>query len=178
MSKVSKEDSELFRQSIGAVQRHRDKRSLLEKAKPAPVPYKSREDANQVMDKLLDDPFTGIELETGDELFYHRPGVQKNTVRKLKKGQYVIQGELDLHGYTVAEAKPVLSRYVKYAISAGKTCIRIIHGKGKGSKNRLPVLKNKVAHWLQQDGDVMAFVSAPANDGGTGAVYVLLKKQS
>ena len=176
MSKVSKEDSDLFRESIGAVKRHHNDRSVLRNVRPKAEPLKSRDDEQEVLNKLETDPFSGLELETGDELFYHRSGVQKNTVRKLKKGQYVVQGELDLHGYTVAEAKPVLSRYMKYAISHGKTCIRIIHGKGKGSINRLPVLKNKVAHWLQQDGNVLAFVSAPANDGGTGAVYVLLKK--
>ncbi len=145
--------------------------------KPAPpaLPVQSRRDARAVLDEMvLRDP-SEFELETGDELLFKRTGVQTTVIRKLRRGQYTVQAELDLHGLTAANAKIQLVRFLHSCKSRGVRCIRIIHGKGLGSPGRLPVLKPKVAYWLAQRDEVMAYVSARAVDGGTGAVYVLLK---
>lgn len=96
-------------------------------------------------------------------------------MRMLQRGAYAIQAEIDLHGMTVAEAKPRLQNFVERCAKNGKLCIRIVHGKGLGSGERGPVLKNAVNRWLRKWDVVLAFVSARQVDGGTGAVYVLLK---
>ena len=98
--------------------------------------------------------------------------------RKLRRGGWVIQGELDLHGHTGDEARIALAAFLNRCMLEDRRCVRIIHGKGHGSKNRLPVLKNKVRHWLTQREDVLAFCQARTVDGGAGAVIVLLKSSS
>ena len=98
--------------------------------------------------------------------------------RKLRRGGWVIQGELDLHGHTGDEARVALAAFLNRCMLEDRRCVRIIHGKGHGSKNRLPVLKNKVRHWLTQREDVLAFCQARTVDGGAGAVIVLLKSSS
>jgi DNA-nicking Smr family endonuclease len=97
------------------------------------------------------------------------------TMRMLARGKYSIQAEIDLHGMTVAEAKPRLANFIERCARNGELCIRIVHGKGLGSGRRGPVLKRHVNRWLRQWESVLAFVSARQVDGGTGAVYVLLR---
>ena len=96
-------------------------------------------------------------------------------MRKLRRGQYAIEAQLDLHGNTVPEARERVSTFLRDMQTQGKRCVRIIHGKGKSSEGKLPVLKGKVNAWLQQWDQVLAFCSARPNDGGTGAIYVLLR---
>ncbi|MCG8379470.1 MAG: Smr/MutS family protein, partial [Proteobacteria bacterium] len=105
-----------------------------------------------------------------------KPGLQKQTLRKLRRGQFNIEGELDLHGMTAVMAKEALSTFLKRCKSQNKRCIRIIHGKGLGSKDKKPVIKNKLNNWLQKRDDILAFCSAREVDGGTGAIYLLLKR--
>jgi DNA-nicking Smr family endonuclease len=124
---------------------------------------------------MLSDALDPAELETGEELLYCRPGMQHNVMRKLRRGQYSVEAELDLHGMRVAEARQVLSDFLRHSLDSGIKTIRIIHGKGNGSLNKQPVLKGKVNHWLRQRVEVLAFCSARPVDGGTGAIYVLLK---
>ncbi len=114
-------------------------------------------------------------IEIGDELFFFRPGVQRRLMRKLKRGQLDVGAELDLHGMTAQEAKQSLLGLLYECKQRHIRCIRVVHGKGKSSNNRYPVLKNKINHWLPQMDDVLAFSSARPEDGGVGAVYVLLK---
>jgi DNA-nicking Smr family endonuclease len=97
-------------------------------------------------------------------------------MRKLARGNFSVQDEIDLHGMTVPEAKEALHDFIGECESRGYTCVRIVHGKGLGSGNRGPVLKGKVNKWLRQWNAVLAFVSTRQIDGGTGAVYVLLRK--
>ena len=96
----------------------------------------------------------------------------------MRRGGWVIRGELDLHGHTGDEARVALAAFLNRCNMESRRCVRIIHGKGYGSKNRLPVLKNKVRHWLMQREDVLAFCQAPTVDGGAGAVIVLLKSST
>ena len=97
-------------------------------------------------------------------------------MRQLARGKFAIQDEIDLHGMTIAEARPRLADFIENSVRTGRLCVRVVHGKGLGSGQRGPVLKNKVNHWLRQWDSVLAFVSARQVDGGTGAVYVLLQE--
>jgi len=110
----------------------------------------------------------------GEELVFHRPGVQQAVLRKLRRGHYRVQAEIDLHGLTVAEAKLELREFITGALERQLRCVRIIHGKGLRSGHRGPVLKGAVSTVLRRMGVVVAYVSARQVDGGTGAIYVLL----
>lgn len=114
--------------------------------------------------------------EPHDQLLFYRSGLQRTTLKKLRRGQIRIEAELDLHGYTVAEARIELTEFIHFAMANGLRCVRIIHGKGKGAYTRQPVLKQKVDLWLRQRDEVLAFCSAIGRDGGTGAIYLLLRR--
>jgi len=126
-----------------------------------------------VGDERVDD-FADLAIETGEFLEFRRPGIQNRVFRDLQRGVIEAQGTLDLHGLRVREAKPALARFLDYSLASGRRCVRIIHGKGIGSGGQQPVLKQKTNQWLRQKDEVLAFVTAPRWDGGTGAVYVLL----
>ena len=128
------------------------------------------------MRDALHDPFDwDAAVATGDELLFVRPGVPSAAVRKLKRGGWVLRAELDLHGLNGDESRLALITFLHNCNRRELRCVRIIHGKGLGSKNREPVLKHKVRHWLMQREDVLAFCQARQVDGGAGAVVVLLK---
>jgi DNA-nicking Smr family endonuclease len=111
----------------------------------------------------------------GDALSYQRAGVRTQVVRRLRRGLIPIEDELDLHGLSQTAARYQLAEFLTYSRSAGRRCVRIVHGKGYRSGARGPVLKAAVDLWLRRHLDVMAFTSARTIDGGTGAVYVLLR---
>jgi len=146
---------------------------------PKPVARQRLRDEQQILVDALADPWDcEAAVSTGEELFFSRPGVPAAAVRKLRRGNWVIKGELDLHGHTGDKARVALAAFLNRCRVEDRRCVRIIHGKGHGSKNRLPVLKNKVRHWLIQREDVLAFCQARTVDGGAGAVIVLLKSSS
>ncbi|MFK8069112.1 MAG: Smr/MutS family protein [Gammaproteobacteria bacterium] len=177
MSKDDKtQDLDLFQQSISI-----DKKLKFDGIKPAriklnPTIKNSNDTENDVVDNMFSEDFEPANLETGDELYFYRPGVSKADFRKLRKGQFIIQSELDLHGMTVSMAREELANFLHYCRKTGKRHVRIIHGKGRGSAQGQPVIKNKVNIWLQQRDEILAFCSARPADGGTGAIYVLIKK--
>jgi DNA-nicking Smr family endonuclease len=147
--------------------------------RPKPIARQRLRDEQQVLVDALSDPWDWeAALSTGEELVFSRPGVPAAALRKLRRGGWVIQGELDLHGHTGDEARVALAAFLNRCMKDDRRCVRIIHGKGHGSKNRLPVLKNKVRHWLTQREDVLAFCQARTVDGGAGAVIVLLRSSS
>jgi DNA-nicking Smr family endonuclease len=111
----------------------------------------------------------------GDALSFQRAGVRTQVVRRLRRGLIPIEDELDLHGLSQAAARHQLAQFLAYSRNAGRRCVRIVHGKGYRSGVRGPVLKTAVDLWLRRHLDVMAFTSARTIDGGTGAVYVLLR---
>jgi DNA-nicking Smr family endonuclease len=111
----------------------------------------------------------------GDALSFQRAGVRTQVVRRLRRGLIPIEDELDLHGLTQTAARDQLAEFLTCSRDAGRRCVRIVHGKGYRSGARGPVLKTAVDLWLRRHLDVMAFTSARAIDGGTGAVYVLLR---
>ncbi len=141
---------------------------------PLPVARFSRADRHAVLLESLDGRSGDPELASGDELVYHRDGVQTSVLKKLRRGQYRVQAEIDLHGLTVAEAKQALREFLGDALDRQLRCVRIIHGKGLRSGHRGPVLKGVVSSVLRRVKPVVAYVSARQVDGGTGAVYVLL----
>lgn len=175
-TKPADEELELFRRSVGPIKALPQDTVVLRPPPPPPVPAQRRRDEQEVLDEMLLGFFDGAEIETGEELLNVRPGVPHSVVRKLRRGQLSIEAELDLHGLTVPEAKLALARFLRASAAAGRRCIRVVHGKGYGSRQKQPVLKGKTNHWLRQREEVLAFCSARPSDGGTGAVYVLLRR--
>ena len=144
--------------------------------KPPPVPVQSLlDDRAALADSLSDNVPDEIAAESGEELVFRRNGIGHDTVRKLRRGHWSIQDNLDLHGLVVDEARALLSDFLHDSVKRGLRCVRIVHGKGYRSANGEPVLKRKVANWLTQRDAVLAYVQAKPADGGSGAVVVLLK---
>jgi len=176
--RISRQDSELFRRTVGKISAVKHDRIAPAQRRTAPAISRTLEDRDKVLREMLSDEYEPSEVETGEELLFVRPGIQRKAFRRLRRGEYTIESELDLHGMTVPEARQALIRFLHECSNSGARCVRIIHGKGHGSHQRKPVLKNKVNSWLHQINDVMAFCSAIPADGGTGAVYVLLRRRS
>lgn len=172
----SVDDQQLFRKAVGDVTELKQTRTPLRGRRPKPIPSQTHKSQQQVVDQLLNDELDIADYETGEELIYLRAGLSKAIFKKLRKGDILVEAELDLHGKIVSEAKLSLGLFLKQCYTHQRRCIRIIHGKGLGSPGGQPVLKSKVDHWLRQRDEVLAFCSAQPRDGGTGAVYVLLKK--
>ncbi|HUX72843.1 MAG TPA: Smr/MutS family protein [Steroidobacteraceae bacterium] len=108
-------------------------------------------------------------------LSFRRSGVRDRQLRRLRRGLYPIEGELDLHGLTLAHAERAFAAFIDASRGGGRRCVRIIHGKGMRSGARGAVLKSAVNGWLRHRSEILAFTSARQLDGGTGAVYVLLR---
>jgi len=142
--------------------------------RPRPAARFSRADRLAVLEESLRDDVLDPTLASGEELVFHRTGIQASVLRKLRRGDYRVQGEIDLHGLNVSEAKQALREFLAQALMRRWRCVRIIHGKGLRSGHRGPVLKAMVGGMLRKVGPVLAYVSARQVDGGTGAVYVLL----
>ncbi len=155
------------------------KQAQLERPRPHPLPFQRLRDEESVLADSLSDAEPWSEgLETGEELVYLREGIPAHTLKRLRRGHWVIQGEVDLHGLTVSEARALLVEFLADCKRRGLRCVRVIHGKGLRSKNREPVLKKKVAIWLARRDEVLAFCQARETEGGGGAAVVLLKGES
>ncbi|HUR90274.1 MAG TPA: Smr/MutS family protein [Ramlibacter sp.] len=143
---------------------------------PAPVAVQQQLDEQRVLHESISDEFDATTLlEIDEALSFRRDGVGIDVIRKLRKGGWTIQGEIDLHGLRREEAREALSAFMRDAIKRGLRCVRVVHGKGLGSPGKTPVLKGKVHSWLAQKNEVLAFVQARADEGGAGAVVVLLR---
>jgi DNA-nicking Smr family endonuclease len=146
------------------------------KLKPKPIPLQFIRDEQQALvDSLSDHYIPAHEIETGEELLYLRDGHSPDILSKLRRGHWVIQAKIDLHGLISDEARLYVSTFISDCKKRGIRCVRIVHGKGLGSRNREPVLKNKLRGWLMQKDEVIAYAEAKKQDGGSGAVIVLLK---
>lgn len=173
---LAPEDRDLFRDSVGPVAPIHQDRAEPTVRRPPPHPQSTQADEAQVLHDMLSDYFEPADLETGEELYYRSEGIQQSVLRKLRRGQFRVAAVLDLHGMNREAARKALLAFLRGARQDNMSCVRIIHGKGKGSKHRGAVLKYKVNHWLRQRDEVLAFCSARPVDGGTGAVYVLLRR--
>ncbi len=172
-----KHERELFARSVGPVVPLRHAvRATIERPRPAPAPRQRERDDAQVLREAISDEFD-VEtlLDTDDALSFRRRDVGPEVVRKLRRGTWTVQAQLDLHGLRRDQAREQLSAFLHEADRHGLRCVRVIHGKGNGSPGREPVLKSRVKSWLVQKREVLAFAQARACDGGHGALLVLLR---
>lgn len=169
------DDVGLFREAVRDVKPMAHDRPAWRRRGPAPRARFTRADRHAVLQESLSGGSDDPGLASGEELVFHRAGLQSPVLRKLRRGQYRVEAELDLHGMNVIEAKHALREFLADALHAHLRCVRIIHGKGLRSGHRGPVLKSTVGSVLRRIGAVVAYVSARPVDGGTGAVYVLLE---
>ena len=173
---LSETDRSLFRQAVADAKPlpHHGK-VLRKKDAPPPYPVQSHLDEHAALRESLAAGWTAEDwLDSGDEPNFVRAGVSRQALRKLRSGAWVIQDQLDLHGHDRHEAREALAGFLASCRRRGVRCVRVIHGKGLGSKNREPVLKAKVKHWLAQREEVLAYCQARPVDGGSGALLVLL----
>lgn len=170
-------EKNLFARAAGRVQPLAvPARVTLVRELPPPVPVQLKLDERRVLQEALSDEFdTSTLLDVDDALSYRRPGVGTDVTRKLRRGDWSIQREIDLHGLRRDDAREALGEFIRESHRHGIRCVRVVHGKGLGSPGKTPVLKGKVQGWLVQKNEVMAFVQARASDGGAGALVVLLK---
>jgi DNA-nicking Smr family endonuclease len=167
-------DTHLFREAVRDVKPLSHEVPVLKSRRPPARARFTRADRYAVLRESLDTDVGDPEVASGEELVFSREGVQSSILRKLRRGQYRVQAEIDLHGLTVPEAKEALRGFLAHALEQRIRCVRIVHGKGLRSGHRGPVLKGAVSSVLRRVGPVLAYVSARQVDGGTGALYVLL----
>lgn len=147
-------------------------------AKPKPAAYPAQREADErevLLESLSDDFDVETLVETDDQLSFRQPGIGPDVVRKLRRGVWRIQREIDLHGLRREEARAALSGFLRSALRDGLRCVRVVHGKGLGSPGKSPVLKGRVQAWLAQKDSVLAFTQARPAEGGAGALVVLLQ---
>ncbi|MBI2772002.1 MAG: Smr/MutS family protein [Burkholderiales bacterium] len=170
-------DSSLFVRAAGAVKPIRDRPRVPLAREPAPpIAVQHQLDEQRVMHESISDEFDASTLlDVDDAMSYRRPGIGTDVTRKLRKGGWSIQREIDLHGLRREDAREALAAFIREACKQGIRCIRVVHGKGLGSPGKTPVLKGRVQSWLIQKNEVLAFVQARADEGGAGALVVLLK---
>jgi len=175
---LNQEDSALFRKSVGKV------RSIIVDTVQVTVPVRRRQIKQSTRNRVsggswaidtlaLPEEYT---VTASDEIQFRRAGLQDRVFMKLRKGQLRIAAELDLHGLTANKARQMLDNFMaRTGNTDNQSCIRIIHGKGYGSRDNLPIIKMYIQQWLQSNKNVLAYCSCKRSDGGTGAIYVLLK---
>jgi DNA-nicking Smr family endonuclease len=173
-----KDDVNLFREAVGPIRRlrHQNAQPHSNQTSPEPEPRQSRLDEARVTQELLHAPFDPSAIEIGEELNYLKPGIATRIQRQLRRGQFSVQADIDLHHMTADAARIAIKEFLDDCRRNGELCVKIIHGKGLRSKADGPVLKRLTDHLLRRRSDVLAFASARAVQGGTGAVIVLLQR--
>jgi len=169
-------DHELFRKEVNDVRPLKHDRIKPYKNRPKAIPRQSELNEKQVIHDMMSDEYDPVDIENGEELYFARDGIQTRVIRKLKRGQYKIDAEVDLHGLNVEAARETINQFLLFCQHEDCRCVRIIHGKGLSSRHKGPVLKKMVNRWLRQRKEVLAFTSTLPQHGGTGAIYVLLKR--
>ena len=170
-------ERELFARSVGPVTPLKSgERTAQVRPRPEPQPRQRQRDDEAVLREALSDEIdVDTLLDTDEALAFRREGVGPDVVRRLRRGEWVIQAHIDLHGLRRDEARERVAAFLRDAARNGLRCVRIVHGKGNGSPGREPVLKAKVRSWLVQRAEVIAFTQARASEGGHGALVVLLR---
>lgn len=169
------DDWALFKQSVGEViPVHNDKHTS-QKPQPKPKPRQFHADERNVMHELLEEVSDSDFLwDSGEFLSFKRPGVQDTVLRRLKRGQIAVQREMDLHGFTVAQAKRETQLFLHHAQLDTLRCVRLIHGKGHAE--RPSRIKSMLDQYLRHRREVLAFCSSRPERGGTGALDILLSR--
>jgi DNA-nicking Smr family endonuclease len=167
---------DLFARTVGPVHPLRGhRRAEIVRPQPPPHPRQRELDERAAARAAMSDEVT-LEslLLTDDGLSFRRAGIGTDVVARLRRGQWALQGQIDLHGLTRDEARDALAAFIRDSHRRGRRCLRVVHGKGNGSPGREPVLKAKVQRWLAQAAEVIAFAQASGPQGGAGALLVLL----
>jgi DNA-nicking Smr family endonuclease len=168
--KIPDDERSLFREAMNGVRPQAEDRVEPYRRKKPPRPL-------QIEQEKPGDELAELSVEAPEFFEYRRPGIQHRVFQDLKRGLIPPEQSLDLHGMRVMEARAAFSRFLRASLQHGRRCVHIIHGKGRGSQDSQPVLKQKTYHWLLQSDAVLAFVTAPRWDGGSGATYVLLSRK-
>ncbi|MBN8440535.1 MAG: Smr/MutS family protein [Thauera sp.] len=180
-SNVDPDDAEaVFRHAMqGALPLENPNRVVLERASPAPAPLKREADERAALDESLSAPLSFEDrLDMGDEAAFLRTGLPRRVLSDLRRGRWVLQAQIDLHGFTRDEARKALGHFLVASLQQGHRCIRVIHGKGLGSPGRVSILKQLSRGWLAQREEILAFCQAGPHDGGSGALLVLMRAQN
>ncbi|MDT8998389.1 Smr/MutS family protein [Paucibacter sp. APW11] len=175
-ARLREREARLFELSVGVVTPLAQPPRVLHRlTPPAPEPRQREADERLALQQALSDDFdVDSLLETDESLSFRRPEISPEAVRKLRRGHWALQGQIDLHGLRRDQAREALGQFIHDSARRGLRCVRVVHGKGNGSPGREPVLKSRVRRWLVQKQEVLAFVQARASDGGAGALMVLL----
>lgn len=169
------DDHDLFRRLFGDVKRLQSDKVHHSAEKPEASARFRRRDESEVLDDSINGPLDPAEMETGEELSFRRPQVRMADFRRLRRGQFSIADEIDLHGLSAEQARTALAEFLVDAAARRLRCVRVIHGKGLRSGPSGPVIKRRIGRWLRRRNEVLAYCSARPVDGGTGAIYLLLK---
>ncbi len=174
----SDEAGRLFREAIGSVRPLKARAAdVPQSPRPLPEPTQFLLDEARVQGELLTHTFDPATIEVGDELNYLKTGQSPHLLKRLRRGQFSVRAEVDLHEMTRDVAREVIRCFLDDCHRHGELCVRIVHGKGLRSKARGPVLKQLTDSMLRRRDDVLAFASARPAQGGTGALIVLLQRQ-
>jgi DNA-nicking Smr family endonuclease len=168
------DDPLVFRRAVGDVRPLPGRAAPPSRPRPNPVARFARAERAQVLRESLDTPGDPAALESGEHMSFRRPHVREDVLRRLKRGEFAVEAEVDLHGLGRHAAHEALRTFLADCVARRLHCVRVVHGKGLRSGPGGPVLKHVVNHWLRRFENVVAFASARPVDGGTGAVYVLL----
>ena len=176
-SGLPEHEAALFRDAVrGATPLESSARVEPRAKAPPPVPIQSLLDGHDALVESLAGALSWDQsMEAGEEPSYLRTGLARDVLRKLRRGHWVVQDIVDLHGLNRQQARSLLAEFLGGCLKRGLRCVRVVHGKGLRSPGREPVLKGKTQQWLAQRDDVLAFCEAPKNQGGSGALLVLLK---
>jgi len=172
---VAADDARLFREAVRDTKPISPPDRILHNPKPAPVPIQSLLDNHDALAESRTGALSPEQsMETGEELVFLRPGLPLSILRQLRRGRWIAQDALDLHGLTQVQARAALAEFFAECLRRRLRCVRIVHGKGLRSPNREPVLKGKLHLWLAHRNEILAYCQAPQNLGGSGALLVLL----
>ena len=174
--RLADQERRVFELTVGPITPLRHVERVLHDLEPPPPEPRQREADERavLLQALSDDIDVDTLLDTDESLSFRREGISVEVVRKLRRGHWALQGQLDLHGLRREGAREALSQFIHESNRRGLRCVRVVHGKGHGSPGREPVLKGRVRRWLVQKNEVLAFVQARGSDGGAGALIVLL----
>ena len=170
------EDDE-FRRAVADVSPLRSaRRALVRRPRQPAIARQTQRDERLALEESLSAAFSLDDvLDTGEELVYLREGMSREVLRKLRRAHWIVENSLDLHGMNRVQAAHAVAEFLRRCRVRGSRCVRIVHGKGLGSANREPILKQLVRKWLAGRDEVLAYCQAPAAHGGSGAALVLLK---
>jgi DNA-nicking Smr family endonuclease len=173
-------EDEEFREALRGVQPLGESRRVeLRRARPAPYPRQTQLDERAALAESLSGPVSLDDaIDSGEELAFLRDGLSREMLRKLRRGHWVVEDHLDLHGMNRLEAAVSVNDFLRRCMARRLRCVRIVHGKGLGSHNREPVLKGMLRKWLPLREELLAFSQAPTAHGGAGAVLVLLRSRT